>query len=64
MNVGNPSKHPEFKGTVASVDTRPFKMPDERNPSTQVHHWGHSAESHYLVGNAMGEAMIKLLKGK
>ena len=24
LNVGNPALHPEFAGTVASVDTRPF----------------------------------------
>jgi len=24
--------------------------------------WRHSAESHYVVGNSMGEAMVKLLK--
>lgn len=64
MNVGNSGKHPEFKGTVTSIDTRPFVMPDERNPSGQGYHWSHSAESHYLVGNSMGEAMIKLLSKK
>jgi hypothetical protein len=64
MNVGDPGKHPEFKGTVTSIDTRPFVMPDERNPSTQGYHWSHSAESHYMVGDSMGEAMVKLLKGK
>jgi alpha-galactosidase len=62
LNVGNPAKHPEFKDTVTSIDTRPFVMPDERNPSTQGYHWSHSAESHYLVGNSMGEAIVALLK--
>ncbi len=64
MNVGDPAKHPQFKGTVASVDTRPFKAPDERSPSGMGYHWSHSGESHYKVGNAMGEAMVNLLKGR
>jgi alpha-galactosidase len=61
MNVGNPAKHPEFKGTVASIDTRPFKVSDERAPSGFGYHWNHSAESHFMVGDAMGRAMVELL---
>ena len=61
MNIGDPAKHPEFKGTVASVDTCPFLMPEERAISGMGYHWNHSGDSHYLVGNAMGEAMMKLM---
>jgi hypothetical protein len=61
MNVGDPAKHPEFKETVASIDTRPFKVPDERAPSGFGYHWNHSAESHFMVGDAMGRAMVGLL---
>ena len=32
MAIGDPKKHPEFKGTVASVDTRPFKRTREQSP--------------------------------
>ena len=64
LNIGDPAKHPEFKGTVTSIDTRPFVMPDERNPSGMGYHWSHSAESHYLVGDSMGKAMVELLKAK
>ena len=62
LNVGDPEKYPAFAGNVTAIDTRPFKMPDERNPSTLGYHWSHSAESHYLVGNAMGEAMVELIQ--
>lgn len=62
LAIGDPKKHPEFKGTVISIDTRPFKAPDERSPSNFGYHWNHSAESHFKVGDAMGEAMVKLLK--
>jgi hypothetical protein len=64
MNVGDPKKHPEFKGTVQSIDTRPFKVPDERAVSGFGYHWNHSAESHYMVGDAMGRAMVELLGGE
>ena len=62
MNIGDPKKHPEFKGTVISIDTRPFKASDERAPSGFGYHWNHSGESHFKVGDAMGEAMVKLLE--
>lgn len=61
LDIGDPKKHPEFAGTVIAIDTRPFKVPDERAPSGFGYHWNHSAESHYRVGNSMGEAMVKLL---
>jgi len=61
MAIGDPKKHPEFKGSVASVDTRGFYRPKEQSPSHFGYHWNHNAESHYLVGEAMGHAMAKLL---
>ena len=62
MEIGDPKKTPEFKGTVTSVETRNFKKTKEESPSGFGYHWNHSGESHYLVGEAMGKAMIKLLK--
>lgn len=62
LAVGDPEKHPEFAGTVASVDTRPFKRGNDQSPSHFGYHWNHNGESHYLVGQAMGEAMVKLLE--
>ncbi|MBC8347830.1 MAG: sialate O-acetylesterase [Verrucomicrobia bacterium] len=59
MAMGDPKKHPEFAGTVASVETRSFKR---ETPSHFGYHWNHSGESHYLIGDAMGTAMINLLK--
>jgi hypothetical protein len=61
LDIGDPKIHPEFKGTVSSIDTRPFKSTDIRSPSDFGYHWNHSGESHYLVGDAMGKAMVKLL---
>jgi len=65
LAVADPAKYPEFKGTVAAVETRPFWRPKEVSPSGQGYHWNHNAETHYLIGEAMGRAMVELLrKGK
>lgn len=64
LAIGDPKKHPEFAGTVASVETRDFKRTTEQSPSGFGYHWNHNAESHYLVGKSMGEAMVRLLRGK
>ena len=52
----------EFKGTVASVETRDFFRPAEVSPSRQGYHWNGNAETFYLIGEGMGQAMVKLLK--
>ncbi len=60
--VADPKTYPEFAGTVAAVETRPFWRPKEVSPSGQGYHWNHNAETHFLIGEAMGRAMVKLLK--
>ncbi len=62
LDIGDAKKHPEFKGTVTSIETRGFKRTNEQSPSGFGYHWNHSGESHFLVGDAMGKAMVKLLK--
>jgi alpha-galactosidase len=61
LAVGDPKKHPEFKGTVAGVETRGFARTKEQSPSGQQFHWNRNWESYYLIGEAMAEAMIKLV---
>ena len=61
MAVGDPEKHPEFKGTVASVETRDCYRSHLKSPSNFGYHWHHSGESQFCVGKGMGEAMLKLL---
>jgi len=58
------AEHPEFKGNVAFVSTRAFWRPAEESPSKQGYHWNSNAETYYLIGEAMGEAMKQLLNGK
>jgi len=64
MAMGDPKKHPEFAGTVISVETRDFKRPTEQSPSGFGYHWNHNGETHFILGKAMGEAMLKLIKKK
>ena len=52
----------EFKGSVASVETRDFFRPAEQSPSRQGYHWNGNAETFYLIGEGMGQAMVRLLK--
>ncbi|MEP6673120.1 MAG: sialate O-acetylesterase [Chthoniobacter sp.] len=56
------AEHPEFKGNVAFVGTRAFWRGEEQSPSNQGYHWNTNAETYYLIGEAMGEAMKKLMK--
>jgi len=64
MAVGDPKKHPECAGTVASVDTRDFWREVDESPMSQDYHYNRNAETYMLVGDALGRAMVKLLGGK
>jgi len=55
------AEYPEFQGTVAFVGTKSFWRPQEQSPTGQGYHWNSNAETYYLIGEAMGEAMKKLL---
>jgi hypothetical protein len=54
------AEHKEFRGNVAFVGTKDFYRPPEASPSRQAYHWNSNAETYYLIGAAMGEAMKKL----
>lgn len=58
------AEHAEFKGNVAFVGTKAFWRPQEESPSGQGYHWNTNAETYYLIGEAMGVAMKKLLGSK
>jgi len=55
------AERPEFQGNVAFVGTKAFWRPAEKSPSGQGYHWNSNAETYYLIGEAMGEAMKQLL---
>ena len=64
MSVGDPKRHPKFKGTVASVDTRGYWREIDESPVSQDYHYHRNAETYYLVGEALGRAMVRLHGGK
>jgi hypothetical protein len=59
LNVdGSSGKYPEFKGNVAAVYTHPLS----EGGSSGAHYSG-NAETYMNIGQAMGNAMVGLLKG-
>ena len=58
------AEHKEFQGNVAFVGTKAFWRPKEQSPSGQGYHWNSNAETYYLIGEAMGQAMKQLLNDK
>ena len=54
---GATGKHPEFKGNVATVYTNPLSLGGSGNS-----HYNGNAETYMNVGEAMGRAMVGLLK--
>jgi len=64
MAVGDPKKHPEFAGTVTSVDIRDFWREIDESPKGEDYHYNRNAETYTLVGDALGRAMVRLLGGK
>ncbi len=63
LAVGDPAQHPEFAGTVASVDTRGFWRSHGMSPTGVGYHYNHNAETFALTGDALGRAMVRLLGG-
>ncbi|MEM7013042.1 MAG: sialate O-acetylesterase, partial [Verrucomicrobiota bacterium] len=55
--ISDASKHPEFKGDVATVYTHPISKGGASNG-----HYSGNAETYMNVGEAMGAAMVELLK--
>jgi autotransporter-associated beta strand protein len=62
LNVGNPVLHPEFTGTVTSVDTRPFDYGILLGVRDDVSHWYLNGESYFNIGDSMGQAMMSIIQ--
>ena len=56
------AKKPEFRDNVAFVGTRSFYRDPDQSPSGQQYHWNSNAETYYLIGEAMGLAMVEILQ--
>ncbi len=59
--VADAAKHPEFAGTVATVDTRAFDYGNNSPSPPNGYHWNFNGESYFHIGEAMGLVMIDLL---
>ena len=46
---------------VVFVDTKAFWRPAEESPNQRGYHWNSNTETDYLIGEAMGEVMPRLL---
>lgn len=56
---GTTGKYPEFKGNVATIYNNPMAQGGSGNG-----HYGGKAEVYMDVGEAMGQAMVEILKSK
>ena len=51
----------ELRGNVIFVPTTAFARPKEQSPNVgHGHHWFGNAESYFLIGDALGKAMVDL----
>ena len=48
-------------GNVFTVETRDFWRDANDSPADQSYHWNRNAETYFLIGNGMGEAMVEIL---
>jgi methionine-rich copper-binding protein CopC len=62
MAVGDPVQHPEYAGTVASVDTTGYWRELAESPGSQGYHYNNNAETYMLIGDAAGRAMVSLIE--
>ena len=61
-NAADPSRHPEFAGNVATVDTCPFDYGELMGANDQGFHWYFNGESYFNIGESMGLAMMEMLQ--
>ena len=59
FGAADPKRHPELGGHVSAMETRGYMRSAEFNPApAQGYHWGHNAETYYLLGKAMASGML------
>lgn len=56
------ARHKEFRGNVAFVGTKDYFRPRTQSPTGQAYHWNSNAETYWLIGKGMGQAMLGLLR--
>lgn len=55
------AEYPEFASNVAFVKTTGMWRDKSVSPSGQAYHWNNNAETYYLMGEAMGVEMLRLI---
>ena len=63
LAVGS-GKYPEFNGNVKTIEARPFWRDIGESPKSQGYHYNHNGETYFLVGDALGRAMVEMEGGK
>ncbi len=61
---GDAGVFPEHKGKVKTIEARGFWRDPGDSPKNQGYHYNHNGETYYLVGDALGRAMVGLKGGK
>jgi len=59
---GEKGKYPQLVGNVKTVEARGFWRDKVVSPTDQGYHYNHNAETHVLVGDALGRGMVELLE--
>jgi hypothetical protein len=53
---------PEFRGTAQFIETHDFVREEKDSPGGGSHHEWNNAETYFLVGNAIGETLVKYMQ--
>ncbi|MBI1336838.1 MAG: hypothetical protein GC164_07740 [Phycisphaera sp.] len=61
---GDAGVFPEHKGNVKTIEARDFWREPGESPMNQDYHYNHNGETYFLVGDALGRAMVELQGGK
>lgn len=59
---GETGNYPEFADNVKTVEARGYWRDGSESPTTTGYHYNHNAETYMLVGDALGRAMVSLLR--
>ncbi len=62
LAVGDAGQYPAFAGNVATIDSSAFFPPADRSPGGRAWDYYNNAGTYLLIGEAMGQAMSRLLK--
>jgi hypothetical protein len=64
LAVSDYEKYPEHKGNIKTIEARDFWRDPGESPKNQGYHYNHNGETYFLVGDALGRAMVEMQGGK